>query len=70
MKNTSKLILTNVFAMVSVMLILIGSNLLGMEIDLSIKSIVPTSLLVIVPQMGFFYVYMMSFKEEKKKAIA
>lgn len=70
MKNSTKLILANVFALVSVALVLVGSNIMGMEIGLSIESIVPTSLLVILPQMGFFYVYMMSFMKEQKKVTA
>lgn len=70
MKNQTKLILANIFALVSVAIIALGMKLFGLEIGFSTGSILPTSLLVLLPQMGFFYFYLKSNKFPIRKVVA
>ena len=70
MKNQTKLILANIFALVSVAMIITGMKLSGLEIGFSAGSILFTSLLVLIPQMGFFYFYFKSIKLPIRKVVA
>jgi len=70
MKNTNKLVLANVFALVAIVTILIISKLLGLEVGLSADAIIPNALLVSVPQIGFIYCYITSTRFERKKVMA
>ncbi|MBW3467065.1 hypothetical protein [Arthrospiribacter ruber] len=69
MKNKTKLILANMFALVAVVTIFSASKSLGIELGLSSQALVPTILLLAVPQMGFAYLYWKS-SIDKKKALA
>ncbi|MFD2202826.1 hypothetical protein [Shivajiella indica] len=68
MKNKHKLILANLFAMLAVVLILMGSKLFGL--DLANSSGATKALLFLLPQLGFIYFYLRSTSEESKKAMA
>ncbi|ERM82216.1 hypothetical protein P872_07355 [Rhodonellum psychrophilum GCM71 = DSM 17998] len=70
MKNQTKLIFANVFALFSVAIIAIGMKLFGLEIGFSAGSILTTSLLILVPQFGFMYFYFTSKKLETRKVVA
>jgi hypothetical protein len=70
MKNKTKLILSNAFALLAVVLILVGTKLMGMDLGNLSGSILPKALLIVVPQMGFIYFYLTSYKLESKKAVA
>lgn len=70
MKNQTKLVVANIFALVSIAMIVTGMKLSGMEIGFSSGSILSTSLLVLLPQMGFFYFYFKSNKLPIRKAVA
>jgi ABC-type long-subunit fatty acid transport system fused permease/ATPase subunit len=67
MKNKNKLIIANVFAFMAVLILLVGTKLLGLEFGFSAEEIIPTALLLTIPQLGFFYMYWMSFRLEKSK---
>ncbi|WP_373496785.1 hypothetical protein [Aquiflexum sp.] len=66
MKNKTKLILANVFALVAVLSILTVFKLLGIEIGSAAGSILPNVLLLSVPQMGFFYFYWLSYQSKNQ----
>jgi len=68
MKNKTKLILANVFALVAVLSLLAVFKLQGIEIGSAAGSILPNLLLLAVPQMGFFYFYWMSYQNKKQLA--
>jgi len=70
MKNTNKLVLANIFALVTIVAILSISRMLGMEVGLTAEAIVPNALLVSVPQIGFIYYYITSTREVSKKVMA
>jgi len=70
MKNTNKLVLANIFALVAIVTILIVSKLVGVEVGLSAEAIIPNALLVSVPQIGFIYCYITSTRVERKKVMA
>ncbi len=69
MKNTTKLILANMFALVAVITIFSLSKSQGIELGFSSQALVPSVLLLLIPQMGFAYLYWKSLVE-RKKAIA
>jgi hypothetical protein len=68
MKNKTKLILANVFALVAVLSLFAVFGLLGIDIGNAAGSILPNVLLLAVPQMGFFYFYWMSYQNKKQLA--
>lgn len=68
MKNKHKLILANVFALLTVVLILLGSQHAG--VDLSNISGATKAIFFIVPQLGFIYFYVKSLSEENRKIMA
>jgi hypothetical protein len=70
MKNTNKLVLANVFALVAIVTILTVSKLLGLEVGLSAEAVIPNAMLVMVPQIGFIYCYVTSTREDRKKVLA
>jgi hypothetical protein len=67
MTNRNKLIAANTFALVALLIILTGSNMLGLEIGISSDNFVPTVILMIVPQLGFIYSWLSSGTENKKE---
>jgi len=70
MKNTNKLVLANVFALVAIVTILTITKVLGLEVGLTAEAIIPNALLVSIPQIGFIYCYITSTREERKKVLA
>jgi hypothetical protein len=70
MKNTNRLVLANIFALVAIVTILTVSKMLGLEVGLTAEAIVPNALLVSVPQIGFIYFYITSTRGERKKVMA
>jgi hypothetical protein len=70
MKNKTKLIVANLFALVAVVGILTLFRSAGIEIGSASGAMVPNVLLLLIPQAGFIYFYWKSFSNENKKAIA
>ncbi len=68
MKNITKLILANVFALAAVVTLLAVFKSLGIEIGHSAGSLLPNIILLAVPQMGFVYFYGMTFKNRRQLA--
>lgn len=66
MKNTTKLILANMFALLALITIFSVSKSLGLELGFGSQALVPSILLLAVPQMGFIYLYWKSLTEGKK----
>jgi hypothetical protein len=67
MKNSRKLIQANMFALLAVVTILTAVKWLGIDIGSSSGSILPKMLLVLIPQAGFVYYYMKSYKKTNKR---
>lgn len=70
MKNKTKFIVANLFALVAVVGILTLFKSIGHEIGSSSAAMGPNVLLLLIPQAGFVYFYWQSFSNENKKAIA
>lgn len=70
MKNQSKLILANLFALVAVLVILTISQLLNVDLALGSGAVLPQMLLLIVPQLGFVYLLWKSFNVERTEALS
>ncbi|SMD44611.1 hypothetical protein SAMN00777080_3235 [Aquiflexum balticum DSM 16537] len=70
MKNKTKLIVANLFALVAVVGILTLFRSAGIEIGSASGAMVPNVLLLLIPQAGFIYFYWKSFSNENRKAIA
>lgn len=70
MKNKTKLIVANLFALVAVVGILTFFRSAGIEIGSASGAMVPKVLLLLIPQAGFIYFYWKSLSNENKKAIA
>lgn len=68
MNNLTKLILANVFALAAVVALLGIFNFMGIEIGNSAGSFLPNVILLTVPQLGFVYFYLMTFKTKKQLA--
>jgi hypothetical protein len=68
MKNKTKLILANAFALVAVFTMLTVFKLSGIETGSNSVSMLPNVLLLTVPQVGFFYFYWMSYQNRKQMA--
>ncbi|MCH7399518.1 hypothetical protein MM236_16055 [Belliella sp. DSM 107340] len=67
MKNTTKLVIANVFALISVVVFLLLGNMYGLEFKDASTSLLSKALLVLIPQLGFIYLYWMSLKENEEK---
>jgi len=70
MKNTKKLILANVFAMLAVVLFLTLGNTFGIEFGSTSTSLMVKALFLLIPQVGFIYLYWMSLKSFEEGEIA
>lgn len=70
MKNKTKLILANIFALVSVVLILTGTNLLGIDLSYGSGVVIPKIVLLFIPQAGFIYLHWKLYQSENKKLTA
>lgn len=70
MKNKTKLIIANLFALVAVVSILTLFRSSGIEVGSASGSMIPNVLLLFIPQAGFIYFYWKSISNENKKAIA
>ena len=68
MNNLTRLILANVFALLSVVALIGVFNFSGIEIGNSAGSFLPNFILFTVPQLGFVYFYLMTFKNRKQTA--
>lgn len=67
MKNTTKLVIANIFALISVVVFLLLGNLYGLEFKNSSTSLLSKALLVVIPQLGFIYLYWMTVKGNEEK---
>ncbi|WP_194776572.1 hypothetical protein [Pararhodonellum marinum] len=70
MKNKTKLIMANVFALIAVISILAISNLLGLEIGNGSNSLGIKAALLLIPQTGFLYFYWRSYRTALSKQMA
>lgn len=70
MTNKTKLILANLFALLAVVLIYTGSSMWGMELSLGSGNILPKIFLMLIPQLGFLYLYLNLPRLKKKKVTA
>lgn len=70
MKKTKKLILANVFAMLSVVLFLTLGNTFGIEFGSASTSLLVKALFLLTPQVGFIYLYWMSLRSSEEGEIA
>ncbi|WP_158858178.1 hypothetical protein [Lunatibacter salilacus] len=68
MNNLTRLILANVLALVAVVALLAVFKFLGIEIGNSAGSFLPNIILLTVPQIGFVYFFLMTFKIKKQIA--
>lgn len=66
MKSQKKLLLAHLFALVSLVLILAVANLLSLNVSISGGVNFLHVVLIIVPQLGFGYLFWNNFKTEKK----
>lgn len=69
MKNSTKLLLANAFALFAVVLVLTGAKVMGVQVGLS-GSMLANVLLIVVPQLGFAYFYLKPSEGMNKKVIA
>ncbi|MFN3802906.1 hypothetical protein [Belliella pelovolcani] len=70
MKNTTKLILANAFALLAVVVFLTVGSTFGVEVKSASASLMVKALFFLVPQMGFIYLYWNSLKKEVHREIA
>jgi len=68
MKNSTKLVLANVFALVAVVSIYLGTMFWGIDLSLFSGPVLPKILLVLLPQSGFIYLYWSLSKTKTQKA--
>ena len=66
MKSQKKLVVAHLFALVSLVLILAVANLFKLNISLSGGVTFLHVLLVVIPQLGFGYLFWNNVKTEKK----
>lgn len=66
MNNKTKLLLANLFALFAVVVILVGYKMMGIDLGSGSDALVLKLVLVLVPQMGFFYMLFLSPKLEGK----
>ncbi|MCH7415213.1 hypothetical protein MM213_17060 [Belliella sp. R4-6] len=67
MKRKIKIVLANVFALLSVVVFLLLGNLFGIDFRNETTPLLAKALLMIIPQIGFVYLYWMSLKVEDEK---
>ncbi|MBS9524823.1 hypothetical protein KIH41_15000 [Litoribacter ruber] len=70
MKNFKKIALVNFYALVTVVAIFAATKMLGMEFGFTASSLVPTVLLLVVPQAGFIYYLTKDYSPKRQEAIA
>lgn len=66
MKNNTKLILAHLFALVAVVVILTVNQFLGIDLKNGSGDFLPKILLLLIPQMGFVYLFFKSLPLTKK----
>jgi len=69
MKNSTKLLLANAFALFALVLVLTGTKVLGVQVGLS-GSMLANLMLIVLPQLGFIYFLMKPSERMNKKVIA
>jgi hypothetical protein len=67
MTNKMKLILANLFALLSVVLIYTASTMWGIDLSFGSGNILPKIILMLIPQLGFLYLYLNLPKLRKKR---
>lgn len=70
MKNTKKLILANVFAMLTVLVFLTLGNTFGIEFGSAKTSLLIKASFLLIPQIGFIYLYWTSLRLSEEGEIA
>ncbi|AFL84698.1 hypothetical protein Belba_2130 [Belliella baltica DSM 15883] len=70
MKNTKKLILANVFALLAVVVFLTLGNTFGIDFGSATTSLLVKALFLLIPQVGFIYLYWMSLRSAEERNIA
>ncbi|WP_162342250.1 hypothetical protein [Cyclobacterium salsum] len=70
MKNQTKLMLANLFALVSVSLILAVSSMFNLDLTWGSGALVPQVMLVLVPQAGFVYLLWKASRVTSQEALA
>ena len=69
MKNITKLIVANLFALLAVVLILVGAKLSGVDVSEDSGILLPKVLLFFIPQFGFVYFYWKTAKLEGQEPV-
>ncbi|MCH6234288.1 hypothetical protein [Cognataquiflexum rubidum] len=67
MKNRTKFIKANIYALFAVLSILTFYDMVGIEIGNSVSSILPNAFLLFAPQLGFVWYYWRSYSVKNKK---
>ncbi|MCR9014148.1 hypothetical protein [Aquiflexum gelatinilyticum] len=67
MKNKTKFIKANLYALFAVLSILTFYDMVGIEIGKNVSSIIPNAFLMIAPQLGFVWYYWRSYSVKNKK---
>lgn len=67
MKNKTKFIKANLYALFAVLSILTFYDMVGIEIGKNVSSVIPNAFLMIAPQLGFVWYYWRSYSVKNKK---
>ena len=67
MKNKTKFIKANLYALFAVLSILTIYDMVGIEIGNSVSAIVPNAFLLLAPQLAFAWYYWRSYSVKNKK---
>jgi len=67
MKNKTKFIKANLYALFAVLSILTFYDMVGIEIGNEVSSIIPNTFLLIAPQLGFVWYYWRSYSVKNTK---
>lgn len=70
MKNKTKFIKANIYALFAVLSIMTFYDMVGIEIGNSVSAIIPNAFLLIAPQLGFVWYYYRSYSLKGKKVSA
>lgn len=70
MKNNTKLILANLFALVTVVLIFTATNLSGIDLSYGSGNILSQLFMLLIPQLGFLYLYLKQPRLKRKRVTA
>jgi hypothetical protein len=70
MKNKTKFIKANIYALFAVLSIMTFYDIVGIEIGNSVSAIIPNAFLLIAPQLGFAWYYWRSYSLKDKKVSA